>query len=352
MNILFNGEPILKSAGIGEYTKNLINSLAEIPDCEISVHFKKDTIIDLDSRVKKVFGENTITETEFDIYHSTNHYIPKIKNKKIIKIVTIHDLTNFVDNRFFPYYKRFYKHIILQISKKRADHIIAVSENTKTDLIKYLQIPKDKISVVYNGISSDYRQKVSEKLLLDVKEKYKLPDSYILFVGTIEPRKNIINLIQAFNQISDENIALVIVGKKGWMYRPILQIIENSPKRKKILLLGNVSSSEDLAAIYQLASLFVFPSFYEGFGLPVIEAMASKVPVITSNISSLPEIAKDGVYYVDPENTDSIIQKINEVLSSDVTSKIIKAELISQQYNWENAAKQTYRIYQEVLARR
>ena len=352
MKILFNGEPIIKSAGIGEYTKELITSLAEISDCEIMVHFKNENEIDLGSRVKKVFGKNSYSLSEFDIYHSTNHFIPRIKNKKIIKIVTIHDVSNYVDNRFFPYHKRLYKHLILSISKKRADHIIAVSRNTKLDLIKYLQIPEDKISVVYNGINSVYRSRISEDTLSEVRKKYKLPQNFILFVGTIEPRKNIINLVNAYNNINDKNIALVIVGKKGWMYNPILKTIMDSPKRNKILLLEKVSSSEDLAAIYQLASLFVFPSFYEGFGLPVIEAMASRVPVITSSISSLPEIAKDGVYYIDPQNTDSIAQKINEVLSSDISEKITKAELISQQYNWKNAAEQTYRIYQEVLARR
>ena len=352
MKILFNGEPIIKSAGIGEYTKNLIDSLSEMPDCKVTAHFKKKTMIELDPRIKKIFGKKALSETDFDIYHSTNHFIPKIKNKKIIKIVTIHDVSNYVNNRFFPYHKRLYKHLILLISKKRADHIIAVSQNTKSDLIKYLQIPENKISVVYNGINSVYRSRVSENSLLKIKEKYKLPQNFILFVGTIEPRKNIINLVNAYNNINDKNIALVIVGKKGWMYNPILKTITDSPKRNKILLLENVSSSEDLAAIYQLASLFIFPSFYEGFGLPIIEAMSSKVPVITSNVSSLPEIAKDGVYYIDPENTDSITQKINEVLFSNVTAKIIKAELISQKYNWENAAEQTYRIYQEILARR
>ena len=330
----------------------MITSLADISDCNISANFKKDTMIDLDSRIKKMFGKSQYPKAEFDIYHSTNHYIPKIKNEKAIKIVTIHDVSNYVDNRFFPYHKRLYKHLVLLITKKRADHIISVSQNTKKDLIKYLQIPENKISVVYNGINSVYRQKVSEKLLSDVKEKYKLPKNYILFVGTIEPRKNLTNLVKAFNQISDENIALVIVGEKGWMYRPILQTIENSPKRKSISLLENVSLAEDLAAIYQLSSLFVFPSFYEGFGLPVIEAMASQVPVITSDISSLPEIAKDGAYYIDSHNIDAITKKIDDVLISDNFAKISKAESISQKYNWGNAAEQTYRIYQEILARR
>ena len=227
-----------------------------------------------------------------------------------------------------------------------------ISQNTKTDLIKYLQIPEDKITVVYNGINAVYRKKVIKKNVFKIKEKYNLPDRYILFVGTIEPRKNIINLVKAFECIAEKTIALVIVGKKGWMYQPILRYIENSPKRNKIFMLENVSLSQDLATIYQLSSLFIFPSLYEGFGLPVIEAMASQIPVITSNISSLPEIAKDGVYYIEPENIDSISKKIDEVLLLDNSVKITKAELISQKYNWENAAIQTYRIYQNILARR
>lgn len=238
-------------------------------------------------------------------------------------VLTVHDLSfERFPQHFSP--KRRLWHFLLNPRKlcKRADKILAVSESTKFDLLSIYGIDKDKVEVMAPLI--DYEFFLSKKLTksekLKIKKKYKLPEKFILFLGTIEPRKNIISVLRAFESLrcrkrTDKNLKLVIAGSLGWSYKNILEAIEKSDFRKDIVLTGFVDD-QDKPAIYGLAETFVYVSFFEGYGFPPAEAMASGVPVVTSSCSSMPEVVGDAAILVDPYRPFDVVLAL-EILFSE-----------------------------------
>ncbi len=221
-------------------------------------------------------------------------------------ILTVHDLSPIAVPQFYNLKARVW-HWFINIPKllNRANRLIAVSEFTKISLIEKLHIPAEKITVAPLGVDhNNYRPNLSVERLRDVRNRYGLPGDFVLFLGTVEPRKNLSRLISALEQIN-EPLYLVIAGRLGWKYSALLKQIEQSPKRRFIKLLGYVPES-DKPYIMKLARVFAYPSMYEGFGLPVLEAMAVGTPVLTSNVSSLPEVAGDSALLVSPYNISDI----------------------------------------------
>ncbi|MEK7377033.1 MAG: glycosyltransferase family 1 protein, partial [Candidatus Margulisiibacteriota bacterium] len=274
----------------------------------------------------------------FDVFHSPDHVLP-LPRVKCKTVITVHDLSFVKHPELFGAGKRIYKRFIAPYSVKRADKVIAVSQNTKNDIVKLYKTDPAKITVVYNGAGNEFF-KIGDKDVLDqARNKYGLTDNYILFVGTIEPRKNIINLIKAFKK-SAATRGLVIVGKKGWLSDPIIREIKDHNGADKILWIDNVET-KDLPALYSMASLLVYPSLYEGFGLPILEAMACGVPVITSNISSMPEVAGDAAVLIDPNGIDEIAKAIKDVLGDEHLrqSLISKGYQQAKKFSWEKCAK-------------
>ena len=236
--------------------------------------------------------------------------------------MTVHDLSF---ERFPEYFslKRRLWHFILNPRKlcQRADKILAVSKSTKHDLTSLYGIKPEKIetTVPIRNIENFFRPTTKEKKE-KIKELYALPKKYILYLGTIEPRKNIISLIQAYEQLQKSTITfhdinLVIAGNLGWSYRKTLRIIQKSEFKEQIYLPGFIKT-KDKPALYQNAEIFVFPSFFEGFGFPPVEAMASGVPVITSNCSSLPEVVSDAAILIDPYKPNEIFLALQELLGN------------------------------------
>ena len=258
--------------------------------------------------LKKIKQYNNVTikqSDNLDYWFSPNINFTAI-SKKCRQILTIHDLSF----EYFPdcfSLKRRLWHKILNPKKayQRADMILTPSENTKRDVIGEYKISEDKIKVIYPGLSEKFRANSSEPIE-NLKKKYNLPDKFILFLGTLEPRKNIIGLIEAFNASELRTIGyeLVIAGAKGWKFKPIMDLIAKSDKVRYI---GYVDMA-DKQGLYVLAGIFAYPSLYEGFGFPVLEAMFAGAPVITSNRSSLPEVVRDCAYLVNPNNVDDIAQ--------------------------------------------
>jgi glycosyltransferase involved in cell wall biosynthesis len=179
-----------------------------------------------------------------------------------------------------------------------ADKIIAISEQTKRDIIEFLKVPESKIEVIYQGCHKAFKEQQSPELIQQTKEKYQLPERFILNVGTIEDRKNLLNVVKA---ISGTEIPLVVVGRKTKYYQKIETFLKKNKMEKQVLFLEGVSMDE-LAVIYKLADIFVYPSFFEGFGIPVIEALFSKTVVVTSNTSCLPEAGGKDSVYINPDN--------------------------------------------------
>jgi glycosyltransferase involved in cell wall biosynthesis len=270
------------------------------------------------------------------------------------RIITVHDLSFELYPQFYSWKGRFW-HKIINPKKiiSSADKIIAVSENTKNDLINIYKIPAEKISIVYSGIDQKFQPIAKEEKLNHIREKYNLSENFILYLGNLEPRKNIEGLIEAFNilksqqipntryQILDTNYQLILTGFPAWSYQSIYERAEESKFRDDIKFIGYVDPKDKLY-LYNLAKLFVYPSFYEGFGFPPLEAMASGTPVIASHSSSLGEIVGQAGLLVDPHNTANIAEAMRQVLTDEKLrdNLIAKGLEQSQKFNWKNTAEQ------------
>jgi len=267
-------------------------------------------------------------------------------------IVTIHDLSFERYPETFSWVRRVW-HMFINTKKicQRADKIIAISESSAHDIVSLLGIDKNKIQTSYSGVAERFRVlDRNDEQLVKVKEKYGLPYKFILYLGTIEPRKNITGIVKAYNQLQEEAIKsgnteiqkykLVVAGSKGWLSEKIFVEISASKYREDIKVI-NFVDDEDKEFVLNLASLFVYPSFFEGFGFPPLEAMACGVPVITSNNSSLPEIVGSGGIMINPDQPDEIYQAMKEILTkSELRDSLIAKGLAqSQKFTWTKTAK-------------
>jgi glycosyltransferase involved in cell wall biosynthesis len=258
------------------------------------------------------------------------------------RIITVHDLSFLRYPQFLTLKSRIWHNTLL--SKKiiqDADKIIAVSENTKCDLIELLDVDENKIRVIYEGVDSKFKPIDNRAELERVRRKYKLPARFVLYIGTLEPRKNIGGIIEAYNKL-DTDHSLVIGGGNGWKSKEIMKLVKKSDKIKLIGYVGE----DDKRGLYSLASLFVYPSYYEGFGLPVIEAMACGTPVIAGSNSSQMEVVAGAGLLVDPYNINEITSAMNFALKdSNLRNKLINLgfERVGD-FNWKNTAINTLKI--------
>jgi|WetSurMetagenome_2_1015567.scaffolds.fasta_scaffold01305_9 glycosyltransferase involved in cell wall biosynthesis len=272
------------------------------------------------------------------------------KNCKMI--LTVHDLSFLAYPEFFSARKNFW-HRMLGAKKfiARADKIIAISENTKNDLIKFAAVPAEKISVIYSGVGAEFRPtKATDENLIKIKNKYNLPDKFILNIGTIEPRKNITGLIKAFDKIADQpglkDYFLIIVGGGGWKNKEIYRAINSAKNKDRIKIIGYIEKIERVY-FYNLATIFCYPSFYEGFGLPILEAMASGAPVTTSNVSSMSEVAGDAAILIDPNDINSLAEVIKQLAGDENLRQTLSQRGILQakKFSWGKAAEEYIKIF-------
>ncbi len=299
-----------------------------------------------------------IRKEKFDIFFSPTHYGPLfIQTPQVISVLDI-------SYKYFP--ELFKKKDLFQLnvwgghSIRSARKIITISRSSKSDIIRKYGISEAKVEVAYLGVrevlSSKY--KVSSMKTL---EKHGVKKPYILFVGTLQPRKNIVRLVEAFSRVVHprgesaptsgvgKNLTLVIVGRRGWKYEEILDAPKRYGVEDRVRFLESVSD-EELPAFYESAELFVLPSLYEGFGLPILEAMKYGCPVLASNVSSLPEAGGEAAVYFDPENVDEIARKIDEVLSDKELrdNMIKKGREQVKKFSWEKSARQVLKVLESV----
>ena len=284
-------------------------------------------------------------------------YIPNVTllTVKVCKtIVIIHDMIEFNIKKKFSRIRMFYRKYAVPITAKRADHIITVSENSKEDIIKYCNVLSSKITVIYNGVdNSYYKRKNSE--VIDVLQKYSIKSPYILYVGTIDhPGKNSISLIKAFSIVLKyhPNYKLVLIGAPGFGYKYILDEIDKLGIVDDVILPGYVKDAE-LPLIYNGAKLFVLLSLYEGFGLPLVEAMACGTPIIASNRSCFPEILEGLEVLVEPHDIDDIAKKILTLIKDNIFYNQISLTGLekSKKYKWENTARETLNVFNQILTK-
>ena len=255
------------------------------------------------------------------------------------------------------------------LSIKKAKKIITISNSSKSDIIKEYGISSDKVVVVYPGVKEISNIKYQISNMDELQKKFGIDGDYILFVGTLQPRKNIVRLIEAFSKVvqnysssersesrsrfstssNNKGLQLVIIGKKGWMFDDILSAPEKFGVKDNVLFIDN-AADEDLPSLYQHAQFFILPSLYEGFGLPILEAMNYGCPVITSNVSSLPEAGGDAALYVDPQNPEDIAEKMKKLLSDDNLKKelVEKGYIQVKKFSWEKTARETLKALEEV----
>ncbi len=285
---------------------------------------------------------------KLDIWFSPNLNFTNL-SKKVKHIQTVHDLSfEFLPECFTGKQRLWHWFLNPRKQCQKANIILAPSESTRQDVVNKYGIVDNKIQVLRPGLSSDINYQVADNKSGEVREKYNLPEKYILYLGTLEPRKNIESIIQAYKmnyELGIKNYELVIVGSKGWKNKELLGLIENTPGVKYI---GYVAK-EDKQILYSLSSLFVFPSLYEGFGLPVLEAMSQGVPVITSNRTSLPEMAEHSAYLVNPYNIADIAEAMKEILENEELSKLFseRGKKQAEKFNWGKTAEEFLNLLYE-----
>ncbi|MGI9582994.1 glycosyltransferase family 4 protein [Chryseobacterium sp. RRHN12] len=365
MKIAFDAKRFFhNTSGLGNYSRDLVRILSEYePDNEYlllnknksdrgkeilersNVHFIETSKGNFSRQLK--MGKDAQKQGA-DIFHGLSGELPlKWDQKPIKKVVTIHDLI-FV--RYPQYYSFFDRKIHFWKFKKAADtadKIIAISEQTKRDIIQFLKVPETKIEVIYQGCHHAFKEQQSPELMQAVKEKFKLPERFVLNVGTIEDRKNLLNVVKAIN---GAEIPLVVVGRKTKYYQKIESFLKKNKMEKQVLFLEGVSMDE-LAAIYKLADIFVYPSFFEGFGIPVIEALFSKTVVVTSNTSCLPEAGGKDSVYINPDNDLDIRAKLKFLWENESERKRREEKGFEfvQKFNDKPIAKELMNFYQKII---
>jgi len=289
---------------------------------------------------------------KIDLFHATDFVLPPtLSHTKTL--LTVHDLSFIRVPEAATPSLRSYLNKVVPRSVKKADHILADSQATKDDLVELYRVSPDKITVLLSGVNHQFKPVTDQVLLMQTRQKYGLKNyPYLLSVGTVQPRKNYSRVIQALYELHQQGHELhyAIAGGKGWLNDEMYTTIEQTNMQDYVHLLGFVDD-EDLPALYSAADCLIITSLYEGFGLPILEAMASGTPVITSNLSSLPEVAGSAGILVDPLNTEAITHAIYEIITDDSKHRqLIEAgHQQVEKFTWEKSAQQLRSVYESLL---
>lgn len=292
----------------------------------------------------------TIAKEKLDAYHSPANVIPlHYKGKSVL---TVHDLAIYEHPAWFPSGQDFSTKVLVPKSIARAEKIIAVSESTKKSIIKRFHVPEKKIQVIYEAFEGE--PKVSKRAREWVRKKYSIHDKFFFYIGTLEPRKNLEAVVSVFDDLlrkdykKYKNWQFIIAGAKGWKYEKLFEAIRKA-KNGHIRHIGYVPHKEKMALL-AAADFFVFPSLWEGFGLPVLEAMGLGTPVLTSKVSSLPEISGKAALLVDPAKISSVKKGLVQMLQNPALRRSLgkKGKAQSRRFSWARTAKETIKIYESV----
>ena len=348
MKIAIDAGPMSKGdvgRGIGFYTEELVKHLKKLKDVDLDlVDAAKTSLVKYDL-------------VHYQKFHPYFFSVPFTKS--IPSVLTVHDLIYLIYPKHYPPgIKGRMRYLIQKFLISKIDAIIAVSETTKKDIVRFLDIPKDKISVIYEAPKEIFQPITNHQSLISVQKKYRLPDSFVLYVGDVNYNKNLLGLAGA---CKIAKVPLVIAGKGATKEdfdsnhpenKPLVNLLQKYGDDKDIVRIGFVPD-DDLAAIYNLASLYCQPSFYEGFGLSVLEAFASECPVVASKTQALVEIGEPAVLFADPKDPKDIAEKISQVLNDgELRSQLVeRGKLLVKNYSWDKTAKETLEVYKKVLSK-
>ncbi|MFN3705639.1 MAG: glycosyltransferase family 4 protein [Thermoflexales bacterium] len=285
------------------------------------------------------------------LFHATEHLLPRFK--RIKTVFTLHDVIFRVYPQHHLPMNRIYLTLAMPLFLRRADAVICVSEHTRRDALSYYRLPPDKLRVIPEGVHPRFRRVHDTLELARVRARYRLAERFLLVVSTIEPRKNLPTLFAAFRALHEHNLVdeLVVVGKQGWLHEPIYRAVHEMGLTGLVRFLGFVED-EDLPALYSLAQAFAFPSLYEGFGLPTLEALACGTPVVASNAAAIPEVVGDAGLLLPPQEVSEWVTALECVC----TDAALRREMQQRgprraaQFTWERAAQATRLVYDTLLA--
>ncbi|MFC2114967.1 glycosyltransferase family 4 protein [Bacteroidota bacterium] len=357
-------------SGLGNYSRNIIRYLgAKFPDNDYYLYlpkqkgkvqngeFEKHKLVYPESWVGKKFSSiwrsywlgKRLESDRIDLYHGLSNEIPfDMPRPKVRSVVTIHDL---IFMRFPEWYKPIDRRIYVNKTRhscRKANRIIAISEQTSMDIQEYFGTSPDRIDVVYQGCDPAFYISVDDKDKIRLTEKYSLPQTFLLYVGTIEPRKNLLGIVQAMHMDSLD-IPLIVIGRPTHYLEKVRQFIaENS--MKNISFLQNVPN-EDLPGLYQMAEIFIYPSRFEGFGIPILEALSSLTPVITSKGSCFPEAGGKHSAYIDPDSPEELASTIRKILDDRELQNTMKVQGFAHagQFTEDIIAENVMKVYRKTI---
>ncbi len=347
-------------AGIGRYARELVRALSRVDrENDYILFVPRDAHSDL---LSYVWGDNfaicraPLTERwlvrlwhrlrvpffieafvgKVDVFYSPDFLLPPTRARRTL--VTVHDLSYVRVPECFPAPLLNYLNRAVPPALARADLILADAASTQRDLVEVYAIAPAKVRVLYSAADARFHPNISAAECARVREKYALRAPFVLSVGTLQPRKNYARLIEAFARAAIINYQLLIVGGKGWMFDAVIQAAQQLPDRVRIL---DFVSDDDLPALYAMATLFVYPSLYEGFGIPILEAMACGAPVISSNSSSLPEAGGDAALYFDPRDTGALADVLQRALADEKLRDELRGKGFAhaRRFAWEQSAR-------------
>jgi glycosyltransferase involved in cell wall biosynthesis len=295
-----------------------------------------------------------LRQHDVDVYHAVCNF--ELPLRKVCRyVVTIHDLVPLFFSKSVPKKHLLFFRLFMKRAAHTADLIITDSEHSKQDIVQHLRVPEEKIRVIYLGYDPPQEKAIEPQKAQNILKRYGVRTPYLLFVGAIEPKKNLERVVEAFRIVreryaQDKELQLVLVGGESWMSDALYRKVSALKRDQQVLLTGFVPDAE-LPAFYQEAEVFVFPSLYEGFGLPVLEAMSYGTPVVTSNVSSLPEIAGDAAILTDPQQADSISDGIARVLMDRSKREDMKrlGKRQAQKFSWKKCAEETWQVYLDAM---
>jgi len=301
----------------------------------------------------EILGLATYSREKLDVLHTTSplYRVPASYRGKVI--TTFYDFAIYREPDLFPKLSVAKTKTLYSFMAKMSNHVIAVSASTKEDVKKYLGCLDSKVSVVHNGIDRRFFEDCSYDRE-SLKEKFGIKDKYILFLGTLEPRKNLARVIEAFSKAKKNlggkfDYQLLVAGKRGWLFKEYFQMAEDLGLKNDVIFTGYVGGDE-LKPLYCFSEFFVMPSLWEGFGQTIVEAMACGAPCLVSKVSSIPEIAGDAVYYVDPHDTEGIAKGMAELAGNEELRARLSASGVKQakKFSWEKCARETLAVYKNV----
>jgi glycosyltransferase involved in cell wall biosynthesis len=372
---LLSFSPGYRQAGVSRYTEHLLQWLPSVaPDLEFVVFAGRAAASEVhDHRLptslswalsrlpteypqarilwEQAAGPFALRRHQIDVVHGPVNVSPLLTRRP--SVVTVHDLAFLIYPEQYPGAKQRYLNLLTRRSVERAEYVISVSANTRVDVLRHYRVHPERVIVIPNGVEPELAPVEGHGGIQALRERHRLPEQFILFVGTLQPRKNLVGLLRAYARLKETlDWPLVVVGAKGWLYAPVFDEARALGIADRVIFAG-YADQPTLRLWYSAATIFVYPSLYEGFGLPVLEAMGCGTPVVTSATSSLPEVAGDAALTIDPTDAGALAAALDRLIQDAALRSELRQRGLARarQFSWERTARETSDLYRQAACR-